>query len=134
MQQKWLSLHEAAMNRALKLTQTMSDAPAVLAQLGAHAVQAPSPQLQEWKFTSGVPVAGGLLAWARNAVHSIAGKWALRYVANQQSAINQHVLQALELNNLRILELTLENRDLVERQSTLQRVQPADAGDAFERD
>jgi GT2 family glycosyltransferase len=130
MQQALLSLYEAATNHVLMLMQLASDAPALLAQMGARLMPAPSPQLQEFTFTSHAPVIGGLITWARRALHSIAGKWALRYVADQQSAINRHMLHALELNNLRILELALENRDLVERQSALQRNPPPDAGDA----
>lgn len=130
MQQALLSLHDAAMNRALSLAQMTDEMPAALAQMGALPAVAPAATLQEFTFTSNAPVMGGLITWARNAIHNIAGKWALRHVAQQQSAINQHMLHALEINHLRILELTLENRDLAERQSAFQREPPAEAGDA----
>jgi GT2 family glycosyltransferase len=130
MQQALLSLHDAAMQHALSLVQGAVDTPAAPGHWDAHSSPAPSPRLQEFTFTSSVPVIGGLIAWARNAVHGFASRWALRYVTDQQAAINAHVLRALELNHLRILELALENRDLVERLSILQRERPADAGEA----
>lgn len=94
------------------------------------AAPAPDPQLQAFKFTSNVPLLGGLIAWTRNAIHSLAGKWALRHLADQQSVFNRQMLGLMEAMHLRILELTLENRDLVERQSAIQPSVPDEAGDA----
>ena len=129
-----LAAHDAGMNRVLEMVRFTGEKPASQEFKDMLAVPVPAPQLNEFAFTSNVPVIGGVIAWARNAVHGIAGRWALRHIAAQQSEFNRLMLKSLELTNLRILELTLEIRDLVERQSTLQREQPADAGDAIERE
>jgi hypothetical protein len=45
--------------------------------------------LQEYRFEAQTPLLGPLIARFRAGWHSIAGKWALRFIAQQQSAINQ---------------------------------------------
>ncbi len=44
--------------------------------------------LQEYRFEAQTPLIGPLIARFRAGWHSIAGKWALRFIAQQQSAIN----------------------------------------------
>ncbi len=127
-----LDAHEAAL-RCISTVAAQHGGEAD-AKLTAILTAAPAldPQLQPFKFTSQVPVLGGLIARTRNAIHSLAGKWALRHLADQQSAFNQQMLDLMKATHLRILELTLENRDLVERQSAIQPSTPApdEAGDA----
>ncbi|MEO6060306.1 MAG: hypothetical protein ABIQ99_00035 [Thermoflexales bacterium] len=51
----------------------------------------PPPSLTEFDFRSSVPIVGGLINWFRRAWHSMAGRWALRWLAQQQSKINTAV-------------------------------------------
>ncbi len=47
------------------------------------------PSLKEFEFRSAVPVIGGLIAWGRSLWYNIAARWAIRYLMQQQEAINQ---------------------------------------------
>ena len=47
--------------------------------------------LQEYRFRSQTPLIGPLIERFRTGWHNIAGKWAIRYIAQQQSTINQQL-------------------------------------------
>jgi hypothetical protein len=47
------------------------------------------PVLQEYEFRSSVPVIGPLLARVRSLWYGVAARWAMRYLMQQQEAINQ---------------------------------------------
>lgn len=53
-------------------------------------------RLQEYQFTSSVPVIGGLIAWFRNAWNSVATKWYVRPVIDQQTSFNLAIVDRLE--------------------------------------
>ncbi|MDH7474362.1 MAG: glycosyltransferase family 2 protein [Anaerolineae bacterium] len=47
------------------------------------------PPLQEFEFHSGLPVIGPLIARFRNVCYNIAARWAIRFLIQQQTAINR---------------------------------------------
>lgn len=51
------------------------------------------PQLEEFEFQSDIPVIGPLISWIRTLWYGIAAKWVVRYLMQQQEAINQHYAQ-----------------------------------------
>ena len=52
--------------------------------------------LQEYRFGSQTPLIGPFIARFRSAWHSVAGKWAIRSIAQQQSAFNLKLVTQLE--------------------------------------
>jgi septal ring factor EnvC (AmiA/AmiB activator) len=52
--------------------------------------------LQEHRFGSQTPLIGPFIARFRSAWHSVAGKWAIRSVVQQQSAFNSKLVAQLE--------------------------------------
>lgn len=52
-------------------------------------------RLQEYEFTSAAPVAGRSIAWLRTAWNSVATKWQVRPLMEQQSAFNQALVDWL---------------------------------------
>lgn len=88
-------------------------------------VEPPSTQLldgrlEEFTFQSSLPLIGPLLACVRSAVHSFAGRWALRHVVNQQSQINAYTLHLLK-HTQQSLEWT--QRSLERTQQSLEDMQ-----------
>ena len=77
-------------------------------ELDTLAVQA---VLQEFEFRS----EAGLIARLRAAWHSVAGKWADRYMAQQQTRFNQAVVNQLRRLVQQQQAQTLEQDDLSER-------------------
>lgn len=61
--------------------------------------------LREWRFTSGLPVIGGLVVLLRRSHHAVAGEWALRDLIQQQSAFNHEVIQCLDYLHQRVENL-----------------------------
>lgn len=62
-------------------------------------------QLQEAPFTSAVPLVGSLVARFREAWHSVAGRWQLRAVIQQQNAFNALLVAHLERLDARLQQL-----------------------------
>lgn len=54
------------------------------------------PQLREFEFQSDVPVVSPLINWVRTFWYGIAAKWSVRYLMQQQEAINQHYARRQE--------------------------------------
>ena len=52
--------------------------------------------LQEHRFGSQTPLIGPFIARFRSAWHSVAGKWAIRSIAQQQSTFNLKLVTQLE--------------------------------------
>jgi len=67
------------------------------------------PPLREFKFCSAVPVVGPLISWLRTTCYNIAARWAVRYLIQQQDAINrdQEALIRDQEALIRSLELRL---------------------------
>jgi O-antigen biosynthesis protein len=55
----------------------------------------PPAALQEYRFHSNIPVIGPAVARLRNAVHNLAGRWAIHHIVEQQSRVNDHTQQML---------------------------------------
>jgi uncharacterized protein YlxW (UPF0749 family) len=92
--------------------------PQELDELRQHSI------LQEYRFESQTPVIGPLIARFRSAWHSIAGKWAIRSIAQQQSAFNQQVvvdLECLAMSDRDLMELTRTVAELTQQVIQLQR-------------
>lgn len=53
-------------------------------------------RLQEYQFTSAVPLIGPLIAWFRHAWNSVATKWYVRPLMAQQTAMNLALVDQLE--------------------------------------
>ncbi len=47
------------------------------------------PPLDEFEFHSSVPVIGPVIVWWRRLWYNVAARWAMRYLVQQQEAINQ---------------------------------------------
>lgn len=72
------------------------------------------PPLQEFEFRSSVPVIGSLLARLRLLWYSVSARWAVRYLIQQQEAINQQqdvYLHALISMSRQLARLTAASRD-----------------------
>ena len=81
---------------------------------GDSAAGRPLVTLREFEFTSRSPLAGRLLSLLRRAWFSVAAKWAIRDLIQQQDQINQLVSQQLQhLQRLQPywLEATLESEE-----------------------
>ena len=79
-----------------------SAAPEATETPGGQEAIDPSPaevesklRLREFRFTSPVPVIGGLIAALRRAWHSVAGRWALQDAMRQQSDVNRLLASAM---------------------------------------
>lgn len=59
-------------------------------------VLAEQARLVEQPFVSETPVMGGLIVWFRTLWHSVAGKWALLALVQQQNAFNALLVQRIE--------------------------------------
>jgi len=77
------------------------------------------PPLHEFQFESRVPILGPLISGVRRLWHSIAGRWALRWLAGQQEGINAAVAERLnaaaqagQVHDSRIAELEARQRAL----------------------
>jgi len=68
--------------------------------------------LQEYRFESQAPLIGPLIVRFRSAWHSIAGKWAIRSIVQQQSVFNQQMVMSLEC-------LAMSDQDLVKLTHTV---------------
>lgn len=64
--------------------------PDDLAELRARA------RINEPQFTSNTPIIGGLIVWFRNAWNSMATKWYVRPIIDQQSRFNAAAVDQLE--------------------------------------
>ena len=72
--------------------------------------------LQEYHFESQTPLIGPFIARFRSAWHNVAGKWAIRFIAQQQTTFNQRLL--MELNNTQEY-LALSDQDWAELTRTV---------------
>lgn len=64
--------------------------------------------LQEQPFTSSVPLLGPLIAWFRSAWNSVAAKWVIRPVIQQQNEFNRLVVQQISTFEEQIMEQVIE--------------------------
>lgn len=55
----------------------------------------PPAALQEYRFRSDIPLIGPAVARIRNAVHNLAGRWAIHHIVEQQSRVNDHTQQMI---------------------------------------
>jgi hypothetical protein len=74
------------------------------------------PDLAEFEFRSDVPLLGGLISRVRALWFGVAARWAVRYLAGQQEAIN-HQLRAIlarqeETNELYVRTLVSLSEDV----------------------
>ncbi|MCS6773123.1 MAG: hypothetical protein RMM31_02635 [Anaerolineae bacterium] len=76
--------------------------------------------LQEFEFASSVPILGKFIARLRSFVHSIASRWALRFVVQQQNRFNRSVARALEASLLLNEHLLARIETLEQRLSLLE--------------
>jgi len=54
------------------------------------------PVLREFEFRSAVPLVGPLFSRIRSLWYSVAARWAVRYLANQQQVVNRVCLRQIE--------------------------------------
>jgi GT2 family glycosyltransferase len=73
------------------------------------------PALREYEFQSTVPVVGPLIAGVRRALYSLTAKWPLRVALDQQTRINQQLVQRLHEHELRLHEHDLRQREFEAR-------------------
>lgn len=71
--------------------------------------------LSEFEFRSSLPLLGSLLARLRRMWHGVAGKWALRWLAQQQDQINRAAMDALERQS----EALRDHEESLSRQSQI---------------
>lgn len=67
--------------------------------------------LQEQSFTSSVPVIGGLIVAFRNMWNSVAAKWYVRSIAQQQSEYNLMQAQLIDHLNGHLADGVRENSE-----------------------
>jgi SAM-dependent methyltransferase len=81
--------------------------------------------LGEWEFHSSLPIFGPVVDFLRRSVHAIAGQWAIRSVIQQQSNVNNRVLDQLDAIDQRIQALDLhfssQHRASLERVTNAER-------------
>ena len=53
------------------------------------------PALREYEFQSNVPIVGPLIVKVRRTLYSLTAKWSLRVALDQQTRINQQLVQRL---------------------------------------
>lgn len=75
--------------------------------------------IREWQFESKLPLVGGVVSWLRRAIHGIAGRWAVRAVAQQQSEFNHRLLDQLERWHISRL-VNLETQQIASDRALLQ--------------
>ncbi len=83
---------------------------------------------QEYQFKSQTPVVGPLIAWFRSAWHGVAGKWAIRFIAQQQSTFNLELItelsdanESMAMNDQDLVRLTRSVAELTQQVIQLQR-------------
>ena len=67
--------------------------------------------LEEIPFTSSVPVVGGLIVGFRNAWNSVAAKWYVRRIAQQQTRYNLLFAQLIDHLNSQLASDSKENSE-----------------------
>jgi hypothetical protein len=67
--------------------------------------------LEEKPFTSSVPVVGGLIVGFRNAWNSVAAKWYIRRIAQQQTRFNLLFAQLIDHLNSQLVSDSKENSE-----------------------
>lgn len=82
---------------------------------GAPASEAPWLDFKEYRFQSGLPLIGPALARLRAFFFSLAGRWAMLYLMQQQEMINRRHAEYLNALGQRVRELADENAALAER-------------------
>lgn len=70
------------------------------------------PALREHEFQSAVPVVGPLIVRLRRLLYALTAKWPLRVALDQQTRINQLLVQRLQQQDLLLRELTEQLIDL----------------------
>ena len=65
-------------------------------------------RLQERPFTSSVPLLGPLIVWFRSAWNSVAAKWVMRPIIQQQNEFNSLVVKQIGSFEDQILEQVIE--------------------------
>jgi hypothetical protein len=65
-------------------------------------------RLQEQPFTSTVPLFGPLIVWFRSAWNSVAAKWVIRPIIQQQNEFNMLVVQQISSFEDQIFEQIIE--------------------------
>jgi len=80
----------------------------------------PKLRLREFRFSSPVPVIGGLIAAMRRAWHGVAGRWALQDAMRQQSDVNRALAAATRALATRLASLSSEHAALDARHTALE--------------
>lgn len=65
-------------------------------------------RLQEEPFTSTVPLLGPLIVWFRNAWNSVAAKWVIRPIIQQQTEFNTLLVRQISSFEEQIIEQVIE--------------------------
>ncbi len=65
-------------------------------------------RLEEQPFTSSVPLFGPLIVWIRSAWNSVAAKWVIRPVIQQQNEFNALIVQQLSSFESQMFEQVIE--------------------------
>lgn len=80
------------------------------------------PALHEYDFQSNAPIVGPLIARVRRVLYSLTAKWPLRVALDQQTRINQQLVQRLQQHDLllhqyeaRLREYEVQLREYDER-------------------
>jgi GT2 family glycosyltransferase len=116
-----LSARDAAIQRSVALPQADARLKPEHLETGAPFSKAVLDQtlklenratLREFAFSSDVPVVGRLISAMRSTVHSVAGRWALRYVMDQQSEFNHQLVHALVQLDICMSELSQQIGEL----------------------
>ena len=64
--------------------------------------------LEEQPFTSSVPLFGPLIVWIRSAWNSVAAKWVIRPVIQQQNEFNDLIVQQMSSFESQVFEQVIE--------------------------
>jgi uncharacterized coiled-coil protein SlyX len=73
------------------------------------------PALREHEFQSNTPIVGPLIVTVRRALYSLTAKWPLRVALEQQTRINQQLVQRLLEHETRLRECEARLHEYDER-------------------
>lgn len=80
--------------------------------IGAEQSKSSRWELKEKPFTSSVPVIGGLIVGIRNAWNSVAAKWYIRPIVEQQNQYNRLFAELIDHFNRQLVDDARENSDI----------------------
>lgn len=102
--QRWQA-EEQVVEMVMRALQTLYHLPIRKVEIPqSQDIEADLPPLREFEFRSTMPVIGGAIAWVRSIWYSVAARWAIRYLIQQQEAINQRQEKYIRSLERRLLE------------------------------